>query len=344
MLAIGNAPTALFRLLELIDDGVPAPVSVLGGPVGFVGSAQSKQELIDRPRGMEYLVVRGPPRRQCDGRRRGQCDRERTRMSTSAGSGTLWRRRAGPGRSGTGDGQGRPGDRRGRRRRVSQCAPRPQHRPPHRRAVPAAGSDRGAPGLSGDHRDHRPPRRLRRCDGGLLPRVGRAHRRASRRRARRRAAGRGRSAVLQLLYAHAHPADRAVRRGHHPRRDVGERGVGRHRHSAGDRRRGAHDPARHHAGARAGPPAGRHRRRGGDEAGSHVSAVREALSMSGRLDEAFYVERASTDAQRVLPAADVDDDGVPYFSLAMLPGGQPAQRRPPAASRSWAWDPATSTG
>jgi precorrin-8X/cobalt-precorrin-8 methylmutase len=59
VLAIGNAPTALFRLLELVDDGVPAPAAVLGGPVGFVGSAQSKQELIDRPRGMSYLVVRG---------------------------------------------------------------------------------------------------------------------------------------------------------------------------------------------------------------------------------------------------------------------------------------------
>ena len=59
ILAIGNAPTALFRLLELIDDGVGAPVSVLGGPVGFVGSAQSKQELIDNPRGMDYLVVTG---------------------------------------------------------------------------------------------------------------------------------------------------------------------------------------------------------------------------------------------------------------------------------------------
>ena len=59
VLAIGNAPTALFRLLELIDAGVAAPVAVLGGPVGFVGSAQSKQELIERPRGMSYLVVRG---------------------------------------------------------------------------------------------------------------------------------------------------------------------------------------------------------------------------------------------------------------------------------------------
>ena len=59
VLAIGNAPTALFRLLELIDDGMPAPVSVLGGPVGFVGSAQSKDELIADPRGMDYLVVLG---------------------------------------------------------------------------------------------------------------------------------------------------------------------------------------------------------------------------------------------------------------------------------------------
>ena len=59
VLAIGNAPTALFRLLELIDEGASPPVAVLGGPVGFVGSAQSKQELIERPRGRSYLVVRG---------------------------------------------------------------------------------------------------------------------------------------------------------------------------------------------------------------------------------------------------------------------------------------------
>jgi len=59
VMAIGNAPTALFRLLELIDEGAAPPVAVLGGPVGFVGSAQSKRELIDRPRGMTYLVVTG---------------------------------------------------------------------------------------------------------------------------------------------------------------------------------------------------------------------------------------------------------------------------------------------
>ncbi|HET7740505.1 MAG TPA: precorrin-8X methylmutase [Mycobacterium sp.] len=59
VVAIGNAPTALFRLLELLDEGAPTPAAVLGGPVGFVGSAQSKQELIERPRGMSYLVVTG---------------------------------------------------------------------------------------------------------------------------------------------------------------------------------------------------------------------------------------------------------------------------------------------
>ena len=59
MLAIGNAPTALFRLLELVDEGLPAPAAVLGGPVGFVGSTQSKQELIARPRGISYLLVTG---------------------------------------------------------------------------------------------------------------------------------------------------------------------------------------------------------------------------------------------------------------------------------------------
>uniref|UniRef100_UPI004026A376 precorrin-2 C(20)-methyltransferase n=1 Tax=Mycobacterium marinum TaxID=1781 RepID=UPI004026A376 len=50
--------------------------------------------------------------------------------------------------------------------------------------------------------------------------------------------------------------------------------------------------------------------------------VREALSACGQLDDTFYVERASTPGQRVLPAADVDEASVPYFSLAMLPGGR----------------------
>ena len=59
VIAIGNAPTAVFRLLELVDDGVAAPAAVLGGPVGFVGSAQCKEELVARPRGIAYLLVTG---------------------------------------------------------------------------------------------------------------------------------------------------------------------------------------------------------------------------------------------------------------------------------------------
>lgn len=54
--------------------------------------------------------------------------------------------------------------------------------------------------------------------------------------------------------------------------------------------------------------------------GRSYPAVREALSESGRLDRTFYVERASTARQRVLPAAEADADAVPYFAIAMLPG------------------------
>jgi precorrin-2 C20-methyltransferase/precorrin-3B C17-methyltransferase len=62
--------------------------------------------------------------------------------------------------------------------------------------------------------------------------------------------------------------------------------------------------------------------------GRSYPAVREALSSAGRLDEAFYVERASTAQQRVMPAGEVDDETVPYFSLAMLPGA--ARQHAPA--------------
>ncbi|MGD9620794.1 MAG: precorrin-2 C(20)-methyltransferase [Mycolicibacterium sp.] len=58
--------------------------------------------------------------------------------------------------------------------------------------------------------------------------------------------------------------------------------------------------------------------------GRSYPAVREALSASGRLNEAFYVERASTPGQRVLPVAEVEEGSVPYFALAMLAGGRSA--------------------
>ena len=59
VVAIGNAPTALFRLLDLIDSGVPKPAAIIGIPVGFVGAAESKAALVADPRGVPFLIVRG---------------------------------------------------------------------------------------------------------------------------------------------------------------------------------------------------------------------------------------------------------------------------------------------
>jgi precorrin-8X/cobalt-precorrin-8 methylmutase len=59
VVAIGNAPTALFRLLEMLDEGAPKPAAILGIPVGFVGAAESKEAIAANPRGVPYLIVRG---------------------------------------------------------------------------------------------------------------------------------------------------------------------------------------------------------------------------------------------------------------------------------------------
>ena len=59
VVAIGNAPTALFRLLDLIDSGAPKPAAIIGIPVGFVGAAESKAALAANPRGVPFLIVRG---------------------------------------------------------------------------------------------------------------------------------------------------------------------------------------------------------------------------------------------------------------------------------------------
>ena len=59
LVVVGNAPTALFRLLELIAEGAPRPAAVIGVPVGFVGAAESKDALAADPSGVEYLIVRG---------------------------------------------------------------------------------------------------------------------------------------------------------------------------------------------------------------------------------------------------------------------------------------------
>ena len=56
---IGNAPTALFALLEMIDAGAPKPAAIIGFPVGFVGAAESKDELDANPRGIPHATLLG---------------------------------------------------------------------------------------------------------------------------------------------------------------------------------------------------------------------------------------------------------------------------------------------
>ncbi|MFZ2101180.1 MAG: precorrin-8X methylmutase [Oricola sp.] len=59
VVAIGNAPTTLFRLLEAIDAGGAKPAAIIAFPVGFVGAAESKQELADNPRGIPFITLLG---------------------------------------------------------------------------------------------------------------------------------------------------------------------------------------------------------------------------------------------------------------------------------------------
>jgi precorrin-8X/cobalt-precorrin-8 methylmutase len=59
LVAIGNAPTALFHLLDMIEKGAPKPAAILGIPVGFVGAAESKEALVVDPSRVPYLIVRG---------------------------------------------------------------------------------------------------------------------------------------------------------------------------------------------------------------------------------------------------------------------------------------------
>ncbi|MFC0679775.1 precorrin-8X methylmutase [Lysobacter korlensis] len=59
VVVIGNAPTALFRLLELLDAGAPRPALILGFPVGFVGAVESKAMLAEHSRGVPFVVVHG---------------------------------------------------------------------------------------------------------------------------------------------------------------------------------------------------------------------------------------------------------------------------------------------
>lgn len=59
VVAIGNAPTVLFRLLEILDEGAPQPALILGFPVGFIGAAESKAALAENSRGVPFVALKG---------------------------------------------------------------------------------------------------------------------------------------------------------------------------------------------------------------------------------------------------------------------------------------------
>lgn len=59
VVVVGNAPTALFRLLEIVEEGGARPAAVIGVPVGFIGAAESKLALAEHPAALEHLVVHG---------------------------------------------------------------------------------------------------------------------------------------------------------------------------------------------------------------------------------------------------------------------------------------------
>ena len=59
IVVIGNAPTALFHLLDMLDDGAPKPALIIGFPVGFIGAAESKAMLAQDSRGVPFVALRG---------------------------------------------------------------------------------------------------------------------------------------------------------------------------------------------------------------------------------------------------------------------------------------------
>ena len=331
VLAIGNAPTALFRLLELVDDGAPTPAAVLGGPVGFVGSAQSKQELIDRPRGMAYLVVKGrrggsamaaaavnaiawghSPREAGDTPTRLRDDRD--------DGGTLW---------GVGLGPGDPELVTVKAARViAEADVVAYHSARHGRSIARGIAEPYLrPGQIEEHLVYPVTTETTDHPGGYAGAMEDFYRESADRIAAHLEAGRNVALLAEgdpLFYSsYMHMHTRLTERF-----DAvivpGVTSVSAASAATGTPLVQGDEVLTILPGTL---PVDELKRRLADtdaavvlKLGRSYPAVREALSSTGRLDETFYVERASTPKQRVLPAGEVDDASVPYFSSAMLPG------------------------
>ena len=219
VVAIGNAPTALFHLLEMLDAGAPRPAAIIGVPVGFIGAAESKEALVSAPRRHPLPGRTRPPRRLGDGRVRGQRSRAGGGMSST------------PGRLyGVGLGPGDPElITRKAARLIAEAdviayhagTARPLYRPLDRRRSDPGGSDRGEARLPGDDRNHRPSGRLRRARWTEFYDASAARLAAHLSRGRDVVVlCRGRPAVLRLVHVPARPAGLPVSHRDRPRCDV----------------------------------------------------------------------------------------------------------------------------
>ena len=269
VVVIGNAPTALFRLLELLDAGAPPPAAIFGMPVGFVGAAESKDALAAMRTACPtsscaaaWAAAPWPPPRS-------------TRSPRRAYDGRLIGVGRRPRRSRAADAQG---DRALHEADVvAHFAKRGTRATPGPSSPPISTARRAAAALSRDHRNRERGRCLSRRDQRVLRRVrggGRQHLDAGRT-----------VAVLSegdplfygsYMHLHVRLSPALSDRGH-PRRHRHVRLLVGDRHADGPRRRCVHRAARHAAGIRAGAPARRYRRRRGHEARPASAKVRRAL-------------------------------------------------------------------
>ncbi len=161
VVAIGNAPTALFHLLDLLDAGAPRPAAIIGLPVGFVGAAESKDALWPHGACPAWCCRAGAAAAPWRWPRS-------TRWRATPNDRDALQRRRRPRRPGTADAEGGPHPRRRPGHAFFAKRGRPEPRPGHRRRPPAPGRRGAAVRLPVHDRDRRERPALRRRDDRVL--------------------------------------------------------------------------------------------------------------------------------------------------------------------------------